>query len=231
MNLALIFEILTPKFIFGQIWAWKFPDLNFWNSDPKIYFWANLGTKIQSSLFCLKTGGHGISSMLILNSDLDFWNFDHKIQFRANLGAKNESCLFCLKIGTHGISRMLIVIATLVFWILNPNFLFGQICMPTVCQHQFYEFPTLNSFFGKLGPKKSKLFALFKTWHTWYLEDADSYCNICFLNFELKIHFWSNLDQKSQICPFCLKIGTLGILRMRILIPRLVFWILKPKSI
>ena len=85
-------------------------------------------------------------------------------------------------------------------------------------QHQFYEFPTLNSFLGKFGPKKSKLFVLSKSWHTWYLEDADSCFKICFLNFELKINFQSNLGQKSQICSFCLKIGTLGILRMRILI-------------
>ena len=83
---------------------------------------------------------------------------------------------------------------------------------------------------GKFGPKKSKLFVLSKIWHTWHLEDADSYFNICFLNFELTIQFWPNLGEKSQICQFCLKIGTLGILRMWILIARLVFWILKPKS-
>ena len=98
-------------------------------------------------------------------------------------------------------------------------------------QHLFYEFPTLNSFLAKFGAKKSKLFVLSKSWHTWYLKDADCYFNICFLNFKLKIHFWPNLEQKRQISPFCLKIGTLGILRMRILIPRLVFWNLKPKSI
>ena len=69
----------------------------------------------------------------------------------------------------------------------------------------------------------SKLLVLSKSWHKWYLEDADSYFNICFINFEIKLHFWPNLDQKGQVCPFCLKIGTLSILRMRILIPRLVF--------
>ena len=68
-------------------------------------------------------------------SRLSFWNFNPKIQFQANLGPSIQSCLFCLKIGTHGISRMLILIATLVFWISNPNFLFRQICMPTVSQH------------------------------------------------------------------------------------------------
>ena len=167
------------------------------------------------------------------------------------LGLKSQSCPFCQKICTFGIPRMLILIPTLVFWISNPNFLFGQIwvekvkvvcfnwklahMMPRGCwfllQHYFCEFTTLNSFLGKFEPKKSKLFVLSKSWHIWYLEDADSYFNICFLNFGLKIHFWPNLGQKSQIYPFCLKIVTLGILRMRILIPRLVLWILKPKSI
>ena len=30
------------------------PDLDFWNSDPKIHFWANLGPKIQSCPFVWK---------------------------------------------------------------------------------------------------------------------------------------------------------------------------------
>ena len=89
------------------------PELDFWNSDPKIHFWAKM---FQGCL--------SIWRMLILNPD--FW---------ANLDPKSQNCLFCLKIGTHGISRMLILIATLVFWISNPNFLFGQICMPTVWKH------------------------------------------------------------------------------------------------
>ena len=118
-----IVEVLIPN-----------PELDFWNSDPNS-FWANLGPKIQSCWFCLKIGTHDISRMLILKPDLDFWNFDTKIHFWANLGPKSQSCLFCLKIGTHGISRMLILIATLVFWISNLNFLFGQICMSTVCQY------------------------------------------------------------------------------------------------
>ena len=64
------------------------PDLDFWNSDPKIHFWANLGPKIQSSPFSLKIGAHTISSMLIPNPDLDFLNFDPEIHFWANLGPK-----------------------------------------------------------------------------------------------------------------------------------------------
>ena len=111
-----ILEVLIPN-----------PDLDFWNSDPKIHFWANLGPKIQSCLFCLKIGAYSISRMLISNPDLDFWNFNPKVHLWANLDPKTQSCLFCLKIGTHGISRMLILIPTLLFWISNPNFLFGQI--------------------------------------------------------------------------------------------------------
>ena len=49
------------------------PDLDFWNSDPKIHFWTNLGPKIQSCPFCLKIGTHGISKMLILIPTLVFW--------------------------------------------------------------------------------------------------------------------------------------------------------------
>ena len=67
-----ILEVLIPN-----------PDLDFWNSDPKIHFWANLGPKIQSCPFCLKIGTHSISRMLIPNLDLDFWNFDLKIHFWA----------------------------------------------------------------------------------------------------------------------------------------------------
>ena len=146
-----ILEVLIPNL-----------DIDLWNSDPKIHFWANLGPKIQSCPFCLKIGTHNISRMLIPNPDLDFWNFDPKIHFWANLGPKSQSCPFCLKIGTHGISRMLILIPTLVFWI--------------------------SSFLNEFGPKKSNLFILPENWHTWHLEDADSYSKISFLNFKTQIH-------------------------------------------
>ena len=72
------------------------PDRDFWNSDPKIQFWAILGLKIHSCKFCLKIGAHGISRMLISNPDLVFWNFDPKIHFWANLSPKCQSCRFCL---------------------------------------------------------------------------------------------------------------------------------------
>ena len=95
------------------------PDIDVWNFDPKIHFWANLGRKIQSCPFCLKIGAHGISRMLIPNPDLDLRNLDPKIYFWASFGPKTQSCQFCLKIGTHGISRMLILISTFNFLISN----------------------------------------------------------------------------------------------------------------
>ena len=165
-------------------------DLAFLNSDPKNHFWTTLGPKIQSCMFCLKPDARSTSRMLIPNPDLDFWNFDPRTCFWANLspkiqiflfclkviivsqgcgfriqipnlGPKIQSSLLCLKIGTHSISRMLILIPTLVFWISNPNSLFGQI-----------------------WAKKVKYVSI-ENWQTWYIEDADSYSNISFMNFEL----------------------------------------------
>ena len=65
-----ILEVLIPN-----------PDLDFWNSDPKIHFWANLGPKIQSCPFCLKIGTHGISRMLILIPTLVLWISNFKFLF------------------------------------------------------------------------------------------------------------------------------------------------------
>ena len=83
---------------------------------------------------------------------------------------------------------------------------------------------------GKFGSKNSKLFPLPETRHTEYLNYDNSYSNISFPNFQSQIYFWSNLGQKSQHCPFCLKIGTQGISTMLIFIPTLVFWLSNPKS-
>ena len=81
---TLVFWISTPNFLFGQIWAKKVklfvkigthcilevqilnPDLDSWNSDPKILFWANLGRKSQSCPVWLKIGTQSVSTMLIL---------------------------------------------------------------------------------------------------------------------------------------------------------------------
>ena len=49
-------------------------------------------------------------------------------------------------------------------------------------------------------------------WHTWYLGGADSEFKLTFSNFNLKMHFWVNLCQKSQSYPFWLKVDTYAIL-------------------
>ena len=87
----------------------------------------NLGQKIKSCLFWLKTGTRGILEELILNPDLDFWNSYPKIHFWANLGPQIQSCLFCQKIDAHSISRMLIPNPVLDFKISTPKLIFWQI--------------------------------------------------------------------------------------------------------
>ena len=168
--------------------------LKFLKFRPKIYFWANLGPKIRSCLFCLKIGAHSISWMLIPNPDLDFYNFNPKIHFWANLDPKIQSCPFCLKIGTHSIS---------ILWISNSNVLFGQIWakkskMFVLTENgdiwylasadsksglRFSKSWPQYSFLGKFGLKNSKLSVFPENWHTWHLYGADSYSNISFLNF------------------------------------------------
>ena len=58
------------------------------------------------------------------------------------------------------------------------------------------KFRTQNPFLGKYGSKNSK------KWYTKYFEDADSYSNTSFLNFQLKIHFWIELGPGSGIACF-----------------------------
>ena len=145
---------------------------------------------------------NGILEVQIPNPDFDFWISDPKNLFWANLGWKGQSFAFFLKIGTHSISMMLILIPTLVFWISDPKSIFGKIWTKKVkvvqfgwklahrvsrrCwflfQHYVSKFPTLNPFLDKFGSKNSKLFILTENWHTWYIEDADSYSGNSFLN-------------------------------------------------
>ena len=178
-------------------------DLDVWNSDLKLHFWANLEPKIQSCPFCLKIGAQNIARMLIPNPDLDVWNFDPKIHFWANLGPKSQSCLYCLKIGTHGISRILILIPTLVSSISNPNFLLLKFVpkkskmsvlienwytwylgnADSESRRRFLKFRPQNPFLGKFGTKRSKVSVFPEHWHAWHLDDADSYSNISFLNY------------------------------------------------
>ena len=135
-------------------------------------------------------------------SNISFLNFQPLIHFWANLGQKSQGCLFCLKIGIHVISRLLILVPTLAFWISKPKSIFGQIWTEKLkvvqfgwklayrvsrrCwflfQHYFSQFPTLNPFLNKFGPKNSNLFIVTENWHTWYIEDPDSYSDNSFLN-------------------------------------------------
>ena len=67
-----------------------------------------------------------------------------------------------MKIGTHGILEALIPESRL----------------------RLLKFRPENPFLGKFGPKKSNLSFLLENWHKWYVEDADSYFDISFLNFK-----------------------------------------------
>ena len=78
-----ILEVLSPN-----------PDLDFWNSNPKVYFWANLGPKIQSCSFCLKVATHGVSRMLILIPALVSWISNPNFLFgpeKSNLSVLTEN--------------------------------------------------------------------------------------------------------------------------------------------
>ena len=140
------------------------PDLEFWNFNPKIHFWANFGQKSQSCLFCLKIGTHGILRMLILIPTLIFWISNpyfifgqiwaKKVKvvcFNWKLAhtRKTQSCPVCLKIGTQSVSTMLILISTLLFSISNPK-----------------------SFFGQVWVKKLEFSSLPGSWYTEHLEDV-----------------------------------------------------------
>ena len=85
--------------------------------------------------------------------------------------------------------------------------------------------------FPKFRLKNSKLSILTENWHTWYPGGAHSKSRLRFLKFRPQNPFLRKFGLKSQSCSFCPKTGTHGISRMLILIPILVFWISKPKSI
>ena len=114
--------------------------------------------------------------------------------FLGKFRPKSQSCLFCLNIGTHGISRMLILISTLVS---NPNFLYGQVWAKKVKVVRF----------------KWKLARMVSWKYRFVNPDLD------FRNSDPKIHFWANLDWKTQSCPVWLKIGIQSVSTMLILIP------------
>ena len=170
---------------------------------------------------------YGILQVQIPNPDLDFRNPDPNIHFWANLAWKIQSCPFFLKIGTHGIFMVLILIPTLVFWISDTKFIFGKIWTKKVkvvqfswklahrvsrrCwflfRHYFPQLPTLNPFLDKFGSKNSKLFILTKNWHTWYIEDADSYSDNSFLKCQPKSIFGQIWAEKVKAVCFVWKLA------------------------
>ena len=81
-------------------------DLDFWNSDLKRHFWANLGRKSQSCPF-FPQNWH---AWHLHDADSYFSEFPTLNPFLANLGQKSQSYLFCLKIGAHVILRLLILV-------------------------------------------------------------------------------------------------------------------------
>ena len=113
--------------------------LDFWNSDRKINFWANLGRKSQSCSFCLKICTHGISRMLILIPTLVFWISNPKSIFGQIWAKKVKVVRFTWKLA-HMVS--------------SEWFLF---------QHYFSEFPTLSLFLGIFWPKSQSCLFCLKT--------------------------------------------------------------------
>ena len=128
------------------------------------------------------------------------------------MGQKSQSCAFCLKIGTTGILRMLILIPTLALWISNSKFPFG-----------------------KIWAKKGKVVHF--AWKLAHMVSPECWFLFQHLLSEFQTKnqfletFLGKFGPKSQICSFCQKMGTHCIPRMQILIPKLVFWISKPKSV
>ena len=136
------------------------PDIDFWNSEPTIHFWANLGPKSQRCPFCLKIGTHGISSMLILIPTLVFW-ISILIFFLGKFGPKKSK----LSVWTENWHT----------WYLgSADSEFGLWSLKLQPQ---------NSFLGKFGSKKSSLSVFPQNWHEWHLDNADIYSNISFLSF------------------------------------------------
>ena len=119
------------------------PDLDFWNFDPKIHFWANLRPKIQSCPFCRKIGTHGISRMLILIPTLVFWISNPNFLF-GQIWAK-KSKLSVLTENWHT-------------WYLGSA--------DSESGLRFLKFRPQNPFLGKFGPKNSKLSVLSENWFT-----------------------------------------------------------------
>ena len=93
--------ILTENW---HIWYIRGADSEPRHSEPKIRFWANLGRKNQTCLFCLKIGTNGISRILVLISTLVFWISNQKPIFGQIWAKKVEVVCFAWKLA-HLVSR------------------------------------------------------------------------------------------------------------------------------
>ena len=135
------------------------PDLDFLNSDSKIYFWA-FGPK-KSKLFSLDENWH--------TERLD----DVNLMFSVSNPKSFFGQIWAEKIKVVHFDWKL---AHMVYW--GCWILFRQ---------WIFELLTLDSLLGKFGLKESKLFVLPENWHihmhTQYLKDVDSYFDISFLKF------------------------------------------------
>ena len=160
---------------------------------PQIHFWANLGPKSQSCLFCLKIGTHDISKILILISTLVFWICEPKPISGQIWANKVKVVQFSWKLA-HRVSRR--------YWFL------------------FRHFELKKSKLFLLPEKWHTRTVYRRCWFLfWYyfsqisnlnLGDADSYSEISFL----KIHFLDKFESKNLNSSLCLEAGTQSILRM-----------------
>ena len=162
------------------------PDLDFWNCDPKIHFWANLGRKSQSYRFFLKIGTYGILMMLILIPTLVFWISNPNSIFGTIWTKKVKVVQFGWKLAhrksrrywflfwhsfsqfptlNHFLDKFCIEKFNVVHFNSKLTQMVYQGCWFLFRQYLF-ELLTLNPFLGKFGLKKWKLFVLPENWHT-----------------------------------------------------------------
>ena len=90
--------------------------------------------------------------------------------------------LFFLQIRKMGVSKQCTHLHP-AYFSLNPALCSTLNVIRTKILHVIGQF-SQHQFLGKFGSKKSNLSVLSENWNTSYLEDADSYSDIIFLNFQ-----------------------------------------------
>ena len=133
------------------------PDLVFLNSDPKIYFWANLGRKSQRCPFCWKISSHSISRMLIFIPTLVFWISSPISAFGKMWAEKIKAVCLVWKLA-HMVSwRCWFQIRAWNFWNSDPKIYFWGPKFPELDLQNFD--PEIH-FLTSLGHKSHTLFIL-----------------------------------------------------------------------